>query len=702
MKRYGILTSVIALTITLTFFQPVVINSQRTGSITGVVIEKDQDDGDKTVNVTVKSDIPFDSIVLVFPGNIGTILQEIKLPDGSIIQIGSNGALNITGFTPTTNYLGGFEIPKADLTSTVINGLKGGGVKIDCSLGDYQVGSTTVNIQPGTPIKPVKPTDAATIPTTIRPGSPFIITPKDEYSDGNWSVYFEGQIYDGSDEDDFFSGDPTRTRLPGDKPSTTNGAKPPNTAVVFYIPESAVLPPNVDEFKVGITYDNAFGETLVIGDSNTTIQPPLPPTNGGGNVLPPPTLINCNPMVFKGDNVCVCGLFQTLGIQTQGLLLDGNPVAPIASSSDVVTLSTQNLTPGRHTVTWNETYINSKDYGYRAKPVKKTVEFVVLEVRGSIDQNKLFTGQGTTMRIDIIGSEEKLPIQLVNATPDVIDLQGGLKQIATTAGGKSKNGFERKVKGIKRGNFDIQYTLTLPPCPCNPNETVKAAQVNVATLPPEQLPSQQEQQPPSDQEQADNNNEKREDCGKSRIKCVSLTESVTKLINEQESQFKVCENALNFLPPEENKEKWLENCKETARKRYEPKLKIELTAFRECLAEYDDCREKNPEPVKPEVAGGQQVIENPPNFADLNSLFRDDTDCDLINRECREIEIEIREAEKKLIRELARCDRSFSERKKAENCRAEEKKAYDLKMLVDKARLTECKARKEKCKLEEE
>lgn len=67
MKRYGILTLVIALTITLAFFQPVVINSQRTGSITGVVIEKDQDDGDKTVNVTVKSDIPFDSIVLVFP-----------------------------------------------------------------------------------------------------------------------------------------------------------------------------------------------------------------------------------------------------------------------------------------------------------------------------------------------------------------------------------------------------------------------------------------------------------------------------------------------------------------------------------------------------------------------------------------------------------------------------------------------------------
>src|SRR6185503_7424342 len=109
-----------------------------------------------------------------------------------------------------------------------------------------------------------------------------------------------------------------------------------------------------------------------------------------------------------------------------------------------------------HVIEWNMEGFKPPNYtelGSRKPPSNlEQVEFVLLEVQGNIDQNALFTGQGTTLRLKIVGSEEKLQLQLNNTTPDVIDLEGGVSQVVTTSGG-ANNTVEKKVKGIKRGKF---------------------------------------------------------------------------------------------------------------------------------------------------------------------------------------------------------------------------------------------------------
>jgi hypothetical protein len=87
----------------------------------------------------------------------------------------------------------------------------------------------------------------------------------------------------------------------------------------------------------------------------------------------------------------------------------------------------------------------------------------VLAVEGSIDQNELWKGQSTTMRLRVIGSEEGLPLRIVNRTPATITIDGGVDQVIASPGG-ADNAITRSVRGIMKGNFNIEYSLNLPTC----------------------------------------------------------------------------------------------------------------------------------------------------------------------------------------------------------------------------------------------
>jgi hypothetical protein len=89
--------------------------------------------------------------------------------------------------------------------------------------------------------------------------------------------------------------------------------------------------------------------------------------------------------------------------------------------------------------------------------------FRILAVLGSIDQNLLWKGESTTMRLEILGTPEPLPIEIVNWAPGVIDLEGGVRQVVSSSGGSS-NALQRGVRGIQKGNFTISYRLQREPC----------------------------------------------------------------------------------------------------------------------------------------------------------------------------------------------------------------------------------------------
>jgi len=84
-------------------------------------------------------------------------------------------------------------------------------------------------------------------------------------------------------------------------------------------------------------------------------------------------------------------------------------------------------------------------------------------VEGSIDQNKLWKGEYTTMRLRGVGTDKQLPLGVLNRTPSIIDIEGGVRQTLTTAGGKD-NVITRGVTGIHRGDFSILYSVSTAGC----------------------------------------------------------------------------------------------------------------------------------------------------------------------------------------------------------------------------------------------
>lgn len=207
--------------------------------------------------------------------------------------------------------------------------------------------------------------------------------------------------------------------------------------------------------KLHFTFIDPWGELIVDATANQTeIVPPRDTTC-------PPTLNGSAPQVFAGQTLCICACVHDPLTWFQ-MMFDGQPILPAAASTSTVILRIpDSAAPGRHSVTLNP----------KVKDASGKVDFLVLKLVGSIDQNKLWTGQSTKMNLQVVGTEDKMPLEIENKTPDVITVDGGVKQVINTSGGPA-NTIERGVKGIMRGNFKIDYKLALPPCPC-PEKEVK-------------------------------------------------------------------------------------------------------------------------------------------------------------------------------------------------------------------------------------
>jgi hypothetical protein len=160
------------------------------------------------------------------------------------------------------------------------------------------------------------------------------------------------------------------------------------------------------------------------------------------------------PFAFAGQTACVSGCFPDPA-SWYGLMLDGSVrLVPAAASRTTVVLSIPpDAAAGRHTIA-------------PAADGEGSVTVGVLQLEGSIDQNMLWRGQSTLMRLRILGTDRPLPLVVTNKTPQIITIEGGEAQTITTPGG-ADNAVTRSVRGIQKGNFQIDYSLSQPGCGAN-------------------------------------------------------------------------------------------------------------------------------------------------------------------------------------------------------------------------------------------
>jgi hypothetical protein len=272
------------------------------------------------------------------------------------------------------------------------------------------------------------------VPRRIVSGSPFFVAANPGYTAGRWSYGYANSWHDLARADDL-RGDPSYERLF----SADFRNQPSLDGYRFEL-----MPFTYDlssKPRLRFAYDDEWGDTLVDAEAAKTAIEPARSTC-------PPGIRGGSPMVFAGQPLCMSGCFpQPVGSFT---LNGAQMVYPAAwSLTSVEVLLPNDLTHGPGRI----------EMGGASTPYR----FVILGLLGTIDQNLLWKGQSTTMRLEILGTDTALPIEIINRTPGIIDVEGGVRHVALTAGG-SANAVTRSVRGIHKGNFTINYRLTNEAC----------------------------------------------------------------------------------------------------------------------------------------------------------------------------------------------------------------------------------------------
>ncbi len=128
--------------------------------------------------------------------------------------------------------------------------------------------------------------------------------------------------------------------------------------------------------------------------------------------------------------------------------IGGEPALVLASSPDaLVILPPADVLPGAAEV--------SVSCG---KQAAEQLKILFLELKLEADTSPLQPGQKRTLRVTIAGTQEKVPMEARNLSPDVADLVGGTVARGASSGGE-ENVAEFFVTGKKRGKFLISIRL---------------------------------------------------------------------------------------------------------------------------------------------------------------------------------------------------------------------------------------------------
>lgn len=202
---------------------------------------------------------------------------------------------------------------------------------------------------------------------------------------------------------------------------------------------------------VSAVYVDPWGETVVETPAAHAITVAAPPEFPEQT----PRVTGCSQLTFAGQFACVCGDFPQ-GAQTQ-LTLDGEPLGqPLSASRRVLHYRlAADVAPGPHIIS------GSPEDGFSATD---QAMLIALRMNGVIDQAALIRGESTEMRIQVDGAAVPLILELENRTPEIISIDGGVRQSIEVSGGTPVT---RKVDALQRGDFDIGYSTAAARCPCS-------------------------------------------------------------------------------------------------------------------------------------------------------------------------------------------------------------------------------------------
>ena len=388
-----------------------------------------------TINADLLEKIPTgrrsDQIIATLPEN--RPVTAGKLPDGW--QMNQNGrdvriwgpALDRVRFRLDLNgrYIQDYAGKQATLQSS-FQGTKDDPLKL--SIEQWQKVETSPNLE-----------GILTLPYKAGPGQPILIGVAPGYRDGTWRFTTNGGSVPLLPLEDLKN----MEVIKGPQSSLYGFSKTDGYVQLMTKPAPR---PFITEYPVmgsftRVRYTDPWGEDTV--DAPISILPatPTPGTRW---------LESASPLAFVGQAACVSGRFPTFE-DAYGLLLDGKTeLQPWSVSTTTIMVGIPDgTTAGEHTIS--------------VPGGSSSVKIGILTVDASLDQNKLWRGESTTMRLRVLGTDKQFPLAVLNRTPGVITIDGGVRQVVTTSGG-ADNSVTRSVTGIQRGNFSILWSVNAPGC----------------------------------------------------------------------------------------------------------------------------------------------------------------------------------------------------------------------------------------------
>jgi hypothetical protein len=262
------------------------------------------------------------------------------------------------------------------------------------------------------------------------------------------------QVISPGEEVEFVPLDPLRTPTGGEWRIGDVAAEPLSGQQVGEEPRYRyTLPVDWDlKLRLDVRYTDPWGEELITAEVTETqvTQPPATPPDR-------PRITGCTPKAFTDGTICVCGWFPDRASRT-GISFNGKPLGePVSATNRVLNfVLPAESAPG--------------DFEIGSNPAagitsQESVGGELIRIGGYVDQERLMKGQSTSLRLWIDGTEDPLPIRLVNKTPNIASLEGGEEQNTTTSGG-AENDLERMLNARTPGQFNLTYTMKLDPCPC--------------------------------------------------------------------------------------------------------------------------------------------------------------------------------------------------------------------------------------------
>jgi hypothetical protein len=423
-----------------------------TGSITGVVVgERSDEENNRSLlfEAVGDSEQDVDGVRIQFPKRVPESLVPGYLPEGWAFEVDGK-LLEISGPAVTPPLRFRFDLDVAVPKKLQVEILSGGEVL-------FREKGIEVLSLPRAELASVLD-DVLRLPAVLSPGDQVDFRPLDFAQTppgGQWvigGVEATEALPSGSE------GSASQLLLPLlAPPAGGTAASLPSPGYTCHLP--ADFAPGVPTW---VTYVDAWGQPLVEVPAVPEVQ-----VVAHTPVAPRPAIVDATPHVFPGRVFCVCGHMPTAESR-QGLLANGEALgAPVSASSSMVYIRIPaSFGPGPVAVT------GDPGAGYGAEDEAQTI---VLGVGGHIDREVMKTGQKTPLRLWIDGTSEPLDLELVNDTPQIISIEGGVKQTVTTTGG-DPNQVVRTVNAESPGDFNITYRLAADPCPCAGGGGVAAAQ----------------------------------------------------------------------------------------------------------------------------------------------------------------------------------------------------------------------------------